>query len=445
MNMVSEELRTLEENTPLWKPPEPEKPKEYYYDAERKEYLKRTSRRWIALSESQFKKQLLSDGISGKKGKDEPLSDVDKSILDIRENYNVDYAGSLAGYNEGFHEICGSAVLITDSPQIIKPIPGDCSMILRIIDNLFTADCDKEQYYRFIYWMKIAVESLINQTYRTGQALVIAGERDCGKSFLQKIITEIFGGRAAMPYMYMSGRTDFNGDLFCAEHLMIEDEACTSDIRSRIAFGSRIKQITANDTQQCHAKHRQALTLKPFWRLSITLNDEPEHLQILPPIDESISDKLIILRAYRKPMPMPTASGEQREQFWSEIMKQLPAFVDYLVKLQLPENLKSERYGVKEYHNPDIIQELQHLAPESKLLSMIDNVLFTGLDGSSEWYGTASDLEKILLQNSDTSYDARKLFTWPAACGVYLGRLEKNGRVKKDRKEDKRSWIIHRS
>jgi hypothetical protein len=37
--------------------------------------------------------------------------------------------------------------------------------------------------------------------------------------------------------------------------------------------------------------------LKPFWRLSITLNDEPENLLILPPLDESLGDKIMLLRA----------------------------------------------------------------------------------------------------------------------------------------------------
>ena len=67
-----------------------------------------------------------------------------------------------------------------------------------------------------------------------------------------------------------------------------------------------------------HAKNRQAMTLKPFWRVSISCNDEPESLMILPPIDESLSDKVIIFQAKKKPMPMPTQTDEIRteELFW---------------------------------------------------------------------------------------------------------------------------------
>ena len=76
----------------------------------------------------------------------------------------------------------------------------------------------------------------------------------------------------------MSGATEFNGELFGCEHLMIEDDIGSTDFRARRNFGTRIKEFTVNEVQSCHAKNRQAINLKPFWRLSITLNEEPENL-----------------------------------------------------------------------------------------------------------------------------------------------------------------------
>src|SRR5947199_8807639 len=90
------------------------------------------------------------------------------------------------------------------------------------------------------------------------------------------------------------------------------------------------KNITVNDWQRCHAKNRVAIGLAPFWRLSVTVNDEPENLMVLPPIDDSIEDKLIILRAWKFPMPMPTATLQQRKAFWKRLEQELPAFLHYL-------------------------------------------------------------------------------------------------------------------
>jgi hypothetical protein len=58
----------------------------------------------------------------------------------------------------------------------------------------------------------------------------------------------------------MSGATAFNGNLFEAEHLMIEDDVGSFDIRARRHFGAYLKQFTANEGVQHHAKNRQAMT-----------------------------------------------------------------------------------------------------------------------------------------------------------------------------------------
>ena len=111
--------------------------------------------------------------------------------------------------------------------------------------------------------MKVALSSLRAGGPRVGQALVLVGERDCGKSLLQKIITQLLGGRMAKPFLYMSGQTAFNGNLFGAEHLSIEDEQPYTDIKSRRNFGAKIKEIVAIDDQNSHKKFRDGVTL-PF-------------------------------------------------------------------------------------------------------------------------------------------------------------------------------------
>ena len=89
------------------------------------------------------------------------------------------------------------------------------------------------------------------------------------------------GGRTGRPFSYMSGKTDFNSELFGAEHLVIADENSNRDMNSRRLFGSRIKDYTVNTSMHCHGKFREALTLTPCQRLTISLNDEDDNLLIL--------------------------------------------------------------------------------------------------------------------------------------------------------------------
>src|SRR5439155_7072976 len=120
----------------------------------------------------------------------------------------------------------------------------------------------------------------------------LAGSRNYGKSLLQSLFTLILGGRSAKPFRYMSGATQFNAELFGAEHLMIEDEHSSTDIRARRTFGAQIKQFTVNKTQSCHDKKCRALMLSPFWRISLSVNDEPEAMMVLPPMSDSEQDSL---------------------------------------------------------------------------------------------------------------------------------------------------------
>ena len=311
----------------------------------------------------------------------------------------------------------------------------------------FIAGLQRQKFDQRLYlygWLKIAFEALSARRLRPGQLLVLAGIDDCGKSLLQNLITLIFGGRAARPYQFMTGLTPFNSDLFEAEHLMIEDEQASFDIRSRRNFGAQLKNITATEWQRCHAKNRTAISLAPFWRLSMSVNDEPENLMVLPPIDDSIEDKIILLRTVRSSMPMATATDAQRSAFWQTLAGELPAFLDALTKWQIPEQLSSERFGITHFHHPEILQTIDNLAPEFRLLRLIDEELFYG-DDNVTWEGSAEQLERLLSgDDSKCRYEARKLFTFNTACGVYLARLAKRYPVRfnYNRSAKARTWKI---
>jgi hypothetical protein len=365
-------------------------------------------------------------------------------LIEIQQKADVHYAGALAGYSTGIYDMGERRVLVTESPCLIEPKPGGWPTLRAVIEGLLH-DQESDQRPYLLGWLKIGYEALRAGERRPGQALVLAGVHDCGKSLLQNIVTLILGGRSARPYQFMSGLTPFNSDLFEAEHLMIEDEQASTDIRARRNFGAQVKSITVNDWQRCHAKNRIALSLAPFWRLSVTVNDEPENLMVLPPIDDSIEDKMIILRASKFQMPMPTATLKQRKAFWQRLVEELPAFLDFLLQWEIPSKLVSDRFGIKHFHHPEILRAIDNLAPESRLLRLIEDEIF-GSDAADVWKGSAEQLERRLCaEESRCRNEARKLFTFNTACGVYLARLHKKDprRFEYDRHADRRIWTIH--
>ena len=392
-----------------------------YYDANRKEYLVRNSEDvWLQFTETQYKRILRGRGLSGTLSKDDPVSEQDRAILEAQDKRALVYSGLLAGWSAGVQEIPAGRLLITRGPLLIEPASGEWSNVRLFLGSLLAADA--VQIPVAYGWLKVAIEALRAGNFRPGQVLAIAGPRNCGKSLFQKLITVLFGNRFSRPYAFMAGRTEFNKDLFEAEHLIVEDDVPSTRLEDRRNFGAKIKEITANEGQRLHAKHRDALLLPVFWRLSVSVNDEPENLMILPPMDESLADKITLLKAGPAVLPCETETAEGRARCWRTLTAELPALVAHLLAWQIPDALRSQRYGVREFHHPDILRTLAELSPESKLAELIDAELFSGLN-VCVWTGSATELERRLTTSNQIGYDARRLLPYNTACGVYLSRL----------------------
>lgn len=228
-------------------------------------------------------------------------------------------------------------------------------------------------------------------------------------------------------------------------------------IRARRNFGAHIKQFSANEEVQHHAKGKQAMTLKPFWRMSISCNEEPENLAILPPMDDSLMDKMIILKAFRNPMPMPTETPEERAAFQTQIRAELPAYVYYLLKMEIPKDLRTARYGVRTFQHHELLKELNEIAPEYRLLELVDQCLFrsssrrgpgeTSYVRLDEWRGSATELESLLRHpGNDLRDQVNKLLYASNTCGNYLSRLadKEPDRVKASTVNGARRYTIYR-
>jgi hypothetical protein len=383
-------------------------------------YIPDAGGRWFKGAEKLAQRHLkIKHSVSSHRGEKAPHSHMEELLWRINQRCQVGYGGKLAGYRPGVYEQHGEMILVTDGPKLIETKEGEFPVINKFLTGLLG---EKQRPY-FDCWLKVAVEALVKQRIRPGQAFVVAGPRDCGKSVLQNlIITPALGGRMAKPYQFMSGATPFNSNLFEAEHLMIEDDVASSDIRSRRNFGAHLKQFTANEGVQHHAKGRPAMTLNPFWRVSVSLNDEPENLAIIPPIDDSLSDKMILCKVSRRELPMPTGTDDERAAFQARIRQEMAGYLHYLLNIEIPQDLRHPRYGIKAYLNDELLGSLNEIAPEFRLLDLIDYCLAEASKGpikktSTEWENYLRDPDFGLRDQ------VSKLLYASNTCGTYLTRL----------------------
>jgi hypothetical protein len=374
---------------------------------------------WVCYSRSDICLMLRDVGYSRELSPNSGLTHLEAEICRIVREQDIHFAGPLAGYPVGEYTIAGKRILVTKGANPVKPRRGKWPTFKRLLEELFS-----DQAVHVMGWLKCGLEAIAaGPPFRPGQLLAVAGPWGAGKSLFQGVITEIFGGRCAKPYRYLTGGTQFNSDLFGAEHLSIEDEAASTDLRTRRTFGASLKNLCVNELQSFHAKGRDALSLTPFWRVSITLNEEPENLLVLPPLDESIRDKIILLRAGTATMPFDPEVITQRRAYREQLSAELPGFVHALQRWKIPPGQLDVRYGSKAYHDPSLVQELEELAPEWRLWSLIEGSdLFSTFNNS--WEGTSGELERW-LRKAFTPGEMDRLFSWNNACGTYLSRLAK--------------------
>jgi hypothetical protein len=422
-----EDLPSAYQECPLAEPEVDLPPIVSYYDRERKEFLIKNKRGvYLSLPETAFKRHLRAAGISTKAQDGAALSAADAHILDTQHHRDLAYSGPLCGRQMGFYEEGQTRFLVTESFTLPTPAPGHFATIRALIYGLLGGDAKygKTQVDVFLSWMQLAQVALRAGRIQASQALAIAGPPGCGKSLLQALITAMLGGRQAKPYRYLSGGTDFNGELFEAEHLVLEDEFMSRRISDRQKLGAGIKNICVSSrSQSCHRKNRQAINLPAWWRLSITLNDDPEALLVLPPLDEHVADKIILLRASRFDFPLPMDSAAAQGEFMDTCKAEIPAFLNWLLNsFTIPDALAApRRYGVTSWHHPALKSELDTLSPESDLLALIDEVIWD--TSREEWRGTSDEMQRILFDGKQVAPQARRLLDHRNACGTYLSRL----------------------
>ncbi len=387
----------------------------FYYDGTR--YHLDTEREFVPLDQKSVARHMKSWG--------NDFSQIEAALCRIQTDRHIHFAGPLAGHPRGLHTAGGVKLLATVSPSIIKAKVGTWGTLRAVLDGLLTdPDSGKIQVEIFLAWLKIARESLVTNRRRPGQAMALAGPRGSGKSLLIDITELTLGGRRANPYPYFTGRTIFSADLAGAELLAVDDEAGSTDIRSRKTLAANIKSCLFAGAVRIEGKNKTAFTLRPCWRMLMALNDEPEALLVLPPITEDIGDKITLLRCHKRALPMPAHTLEERDAFFAKLHEEIPAMLAWLEAWEIPDELREERCGVKAYHHPAILSALHELSPEGHLVGLIDTAHVAG-SLPLPWSGTAAELKSILCGIPQTARDAEKLLgTWLSATGSHLGKLE---------------------
>jgi hypothetical protein len=411
---------------------------------------------------------------------DERTAYVAKLMLTMQAAQNVEHAGGVAGHKPGVVELpCGRRILVTvDAPPLV-PMTGDFPTIQRYLGELLL-----EKRIYFDLFLKSYLTDLLRVRelgiYKANPypvpILALVGPSSAGKSLLVRMIKTMVGGRVGLPLQFLTGKTAFNYDLVEAELQVVDDEAASKDFRDRRTLTAQLKTLQFSGEVRCHPKGGKPVTLRPFQMFIFLANDEPENMQVLPIIDESMVGKIMLLKAHRSFTANSAKSKEERDAFISALEAELPAYMAYLLSMDTPSELCDPRTGIKCFLDPDLLDSLRDLTPEDRFIEAVDmlfeapnacflsiiretrpgsglsfeepskdaQALFHKLLRGGNLVGTATDIE-FIIRAGLPQYERQRLFPHGTSCGRLLksASLRFPERFQQGRTNGKSKWTIH--
>jgi hypothetical protein len=404
-------------------------PEDLFYDGPANKYLVRVGKSFMTYSK-------LSPVITGVSRHlsdqyDDPkdlMQAVRESVKNRELDGGVQWHGSIAGHAQGLSKDTNDLpILITSEAKIPQPMAGDAPTISEIVGGAFA---DPMATTVFMSWLSGRYKSVRAHCHIPSPMLVLAGEINSGKSLLAWIVAQTLGGRTANPYSAWSGGMLWNDDLVGSELLLVDDCVASTDIRNRRAFGASFKESVYPHSVQLRKRNHSSISVRPVWCVMVCCNSTPESLQIIPPLDADLADKIALLHVIGVKLPIDTSTPEGKTKLQSLIRSELPAFTQQLIDWVTPDELKDSRSGVIAWRDPELSESVDAHSPSKRLEALLE----AAFADYGIWHDlprdmTASEVEARLVElNSPVREQARQLCgTWHGACGSALAKLARSG------------------
>lgn len=370
-------------------------------------YFMHRKDRWLPMERQDLLLTVDSMGYPRIKDENASRSAAENLLLLIQSDRRVDYAGPLCGRKAGLFEEAGRKVLATTSPAFVEGEPGGKpGPLFDFFAGLFGKDSDDDwmlQMGLFMGWLKQGRRAIREpHIHLPGHLLGLIGAADCGKSLGQDLISLLLGGRSSDAATWLQGRTDFNSQLWGAEHLILSDANLEDDGRVKKAFRDALKGIVANPVYPLSKKYADELSLRPIWRISLSANDDQQSAGVIPsPIaDPSLADKVLFLKCHPPLSPFHGNEPGDRLKFWESLIADLPNFAGMVDAFEVDSEWQKGRFGVMEWMHPDIVELLDASNPDREIIEYLSDWIDESTD-DSEWSGRAKDLFEAIDQHSE--------------------------------------------
>src|SRR6266700_4494051 len=284
-------------------PPPIEADVNIFYEHWNHRYWEQSGRVFLSLSEANVQRRLLDLNLSP--SRKHGASEIDKTLMRLQRENKVDYVGQIAGWPIGCNKYGNKKLLVTSETPLLTPTYGGSTVIQDFRERLY----GPEQAAVKHTWTKLAIQarkegerrikSGLSPSWPIQQTVCIVGAKNHGKTIDGQIDLRAIGGpeaKSVNPTQSHNGDTSFNEDLSEEILHLMDDEGGRDDYNALRRFGEEIKKSVATVGKRIHGKGKKAITLDPFTRTVILLNDKLEDIRVLPPMEKGMKDKFITLK-----------------------------------------------------------------------------------------------------------------------------------------------------
>jgi len=410
-----------------------------FYDGEK--YWQRTEALWFPINRSDFVQSLKVAGIDGRVPKGETCSPIDRLEQKIKTCKRVVAAMPFMFCPEGAYTYKGKPYLNTCQVIPMQPAPpftegpivsfaegrSHFPFIFRVLTAMFhdpeKPDIGAIQLERFLAWLKFFYVNAVKQTPRPGHAIVLAGPVGKGKTFLlQQILGPLMGGvygDVADASGHLQGGERWTERLLETPIMAIDDTKAAADPREGKKMTARIKKYVSSPRMVYEQKYRAQAEIPWGGRIMILCNLDLESLRILPGMHSGVADKVSMFKA---------SDARVKWENWEDnrrlVNEELPNFARFLFEWEIPKRSagpEDERFGVKGYHHPELLDESLQAGLDGIVLELIITMQekLRERGESGEWSGIYTALYELLsVTNERVMRDIK-----PRALATALGCL----------------------
>ena len=329
---------------------------------------------WVGRTKEDSFMHLKKFGVSTKTSGKEVISKAEKILCAVQDARKIDFAAPLLFEKNDIVDLNGERVLNIGRKEALEEAnvvdPALFPWIYNFITNIFVQpDGSNVQMDYFLAWFQRLWTSARDKQLAQGQMMVLAGDAGQGKTFLSRCIIGAALGGSVDASDILQGRTNFNKQAAETCIWRIDDATYASNRSEASKFGETLKRQVANPVATYHPKFRDAVEFPWRGRIVLTCNTDPQSLAIMPSLNNTIADKIMLLK-FGSYQPVFKPNHEQEAMVAAE----LPYFLAWIKAWQPPKHVVAtkSRFGIREYHHQELVEASRESDPATSLREILD-------------------------------------------------------------------------